>query len=117
MIKRKASYPVEHREKMRDGNGAVIIEELLTPDEMYNRGRFYAKMTLLPGVSIGRHIHENEMESFYILSGEAEYSDNDGVISLLPGDTALVQSGCWHSIRCAGDTPLELIAQILYEKL
>jgi len=117
MIKRKASYPIENREKMRDGEGAVIVEDLLTPDEMYNRGRFYAKMTLVPGASIGHHIHENEMESFYILSGEAEYTDNDGTVSLLPGDTALLPSGNGHSIRCAGDTPLELIAQILYEKL
>jgi len=113
MIKRSGSYKVEHKERMRDGDGVVVIDHLLTPGEMYDKGRFFAKMTLDPGSSIGPHVHEGEMEVFYIVSGIAEYYDNGETVTLLPGDTALNPSGESHSIRSIGDKPLVLIAVIL----
>ena len=100
---------------MRGGEGVVTIEELLTPAELYEKGRLFAKLTLPPGASIGYHVHEGEMESFYIISGEAEYSDNGEIVSLEPGDTALTLSGESHSIKSTGNVPLELIAIIIYE--
>jgi len=115
MIKRKSSYAVETIENMRGGDGAVTIEKLLTPDEMYQKGRLYAKITLLPGSSIGYHLHEGEMESFYVISGDAEYQDCDETVTLRQGDTALTLSGEGHSIKCIGDNPLEIIAQILFQ--
>jgi len=114
MVKRKASYPVQQREKVRDGEGVVIFENLLTPAELYDKGRLFAKMTLHPGASIGYHVHEGEMESFYILSGEAEYSDNGETVILQPGDTALAPNGEGHSIKSIGDTPLEAIVAIVF---
>ena len=115
MIKRKDSYPTQQLEKMRDGDGVVTIERLLTPEELYDKGRLYAKIILPPGASIGYHVHEGEMESFYVISGKAEYDDNGETTTLLPGDTTLTQAGEGHSIRSIGDTALELIAQILFE--
>ena len=114
MVKRKGSYPVEQMEKLRGGDGVFVIEHLLTPAEIYEKGRLFAKFTMEPGVSIGAHLHENEMESFYILSGEAEYLDGDETVTLLPGDTALTMSEGNHGIKSVGDTPLELIAVILF---
>jgi len=114
MVKRRSSYPVLHNEKMRGGEGVVIVENLLTPAELYEKGRLFAKMVLHPGASIGSHVHEGEMESFYIISGMAGFSDNGEETTLLPGDTALTQSGEEHSIKSIGDTPLELIALILF---
>lgn len=113
MIKRDKSYPVQVREQMRGGDGAVTIEELLTPAEMYDKGRFFARLTFGPGASIGHHVHEGEMESFYIISGEAEYDDNGETVALLPGDCALTPSDEGHSIKSTGDVPLVLIAMIL----
>ena len=115
MIKRKGSYPVELKENMRGGDGVVTVESLLTPAEMYDKGRFYARMTFSSGASIGQHVHEGEMESFYIVSGKAEYYDNGETVTLLPGDTALNFSGESHSIKSIGDTQLELIATILFK--
>ena len=115
MIKRKEGYPVNRNEKMRGGEGAVIVENLLTPAEMYEKGRLFAKMTLEPGSSIGYHVHEGEMEAFCIISGEAEFIDKDETVILLPGDTSLTKSGEGHSIKSIGDRPLELIALILFE--
>ena len=116
MVRRKTDYSVQQKENMRDGDGVVIIENLLTPAELYENGRLFAKMTLHPGASIGYHVHDGEMESFYIMSGVAEYSDNGDTVTLLPGDTALNPSGDGHSIKSIGDTPLELIAMILFKR-
>jgi len=112
---RKGSYPVRRNENMRGGDGIVTVENLLTPEDLYEKGRLFAKITIDPGCSIGHHLHEGEMESFYIISGEAEYSDNGEIVTLSPGDTTLTPSGEGHSIKSIGTTPLELIALILYK--
>ena len=115
MIKRNGSYPVQRNEKMRGGEGVVTIEHLLSPEEMYEKGRLFAKLTLGPGSSAGFHVHEGEMESFFIVSGEAEFVDNDQVVTLKAGDTALTSSGEGHSLKNSGDGDLEVIALILYK--
>jgi len=115
MIIRKDSYPTQQVEKMRDGDGVVTIERLLTPEELYDKGRLYAILTLPPGASIGYHVHEGEMESFYVISGKAEYNDNGETVTLMPGDTSLTAADEGHSIRSIGDTDLALLAQILYK--
>jgi len=115
MVKRKDSYEVKINENMRGGDGSVKIETLLTPDEMNNKGRLYARITIEPGSSIGSHIHEGEMESYHIISGEAEYDDNGEIVTLYPGDTTHTPVGKGHSIKCIGNETLVLIALILFE--
>jgi len=114
MVKRKGSYKVDRNEKLRGGDGVVVLEHLLTPDEFSDIGRFFARFTMDPGASIGPHVHENEMELFFIIDGEAEYLDGDEWVTLLPGDTALNPKGGNHSIKSVGDRPLELIAVTLH---
>jgi len=113
VIKRKGSYPLQRREKMRDGDGAVTVESHLTPAEMYDKGRLFAKLIFDPGSSIGYHVHEGEMEAFYILSGVAEYNDNGNTVTLQPGDTALTPSREGHSIRSVGHEQLVVLALIV----
>jgi len=115
MVKRNTSYPVLRNENMRGGEGVVVVESLLTPAELYEKGRLFAKITLEPGCSIGYHVHEGEMESFHIISGEAEFIDKEERVMLSPGDTTLTQSGSGHSIKSVGDAPLVLIALILHK--
>ncbi|MCL2820771.1 MAG: cupin domain-containing protein [Oscillospiraceae bacterium] len=115
MIKRKADYTVQENENMRGGDGLVTIEHLLTPEEMYEKGRLYAKITLEPGCSIGHHVHEGEMESYYIISGEAEVSDNGEIVTVNAGDSVLTKNNEGHSIKNTGTSPLEFMALILYK--
>jgi len=115
MIKRNGDYKADTVENMRGGDGSVTIEHLLSPAELYDKGRLYALLTLEPGSSIGYHVHEGEMESYYILSGAAEYSDGGAPITLLPGDITLTPSGEGHTVKCAGDVPLKFVAQILFK--
>ena len=92
MIKRSAGYPVELKEKMRGGEGVVTSEEFLTPAELYDKGRLYGKLTLPPGASIGLHVHEGEMESFFVISGKAEYLDDSESTALLDYSFLLVKN-------------------------
>ena len=115
MIKKKESYKIQINENMRGGDGSVKIEHLLTPEEMNNKGRLFAKITIEPGSSVGFHVHEGEMEAFHIISGEASYDDNGEAVTLLPGDTSNTPAGTGHAVKNAGKIPLEMIALILFE--
>ena len=115
MVKRKGSYTVQQNENMRGGDGVVTIEHLLTGEELYEKGRLYAKITLEPGCSIGHHIHEGEMESYHIITGQAEVDDNGDTVTVNAGDTVLTKSGEGHSIKNTGNVTLEFMALILYK--
>ena len=115
MVKRKGSYETQINEKMRGGEGRVKIEQLLTPDELNNKGRLFAKITIEPGSSVGSHVHEGEMESFFIIKGEAEISDNGELVTVSEGDSILTRSGEGHSVRNVGACTLEMMALILHK--
>jgi len=115
MIKRDLSYAVSENENMRGGDGVVTIEHLLSAEELYEKGRLYARISLEPGCSIGYHVHEGEMESFYIISGVAEISDNGEIVTLNKGDSILTRSGEGHSVKSVGNEKLEMLALILHK--
>lgn len=101
--------------KMFGGDGEVNMHPILTgAGEMNGKGRLFSHVVLEPGCGLGWHIHNGDSETYYILSGHGEYSDNGNIVELYPGDAALVNDGEGHSIRNTGEEPLELIALILY---
>lgn len=98
------------------GTGTVMMERLLdAPREMLGKGRAYVRHTLAPGVSIGSHTHEHEMESMVVVSGHARHQINGEEQLLEPGDLIAAMPGDTHQIACLGEEPLVLIAQVLYE--
>jgi len=115
MVKRKSDYTVKKNENMRGGDGVVVVEYMLTPEEMNDKGRLYAKLILEPGSSIGHHVHEGEMESYYIVCGEAEIDDNGETVTVCAGESLLTRSGEGHSVRNVGKDTLEIIALILHK--
>ena len=115
MIKRNNEHTVQKNENMRGGEGIVTIRHLLTSEELYEKGRLYAIITLEPGCSIGSHVHENEMETYYIIKGEAEVSDNGDIVTVHAGDSVLTRSSEEHSIKNIGSDTLELMALIIYK--
>ena len=105
--------PIEH---CMGGEGTVMMEKLLNdPEEMLGKGRAYVRHTLAKGVTIGKHTHENEMESMVIVSGKAKHEINGEVQMLEAGDIIAAMPGDTHSIACEGEEPLVLIAQVLYK--
>ena len=113
MIKRAQNMERDIREQMRGGKGTVEMLHVLRQEELGGRCRLLAKLTLGPGASIGKHVHENEEEVFYILRGTALVDDNGTPVTLNAGDALLTGGGQSHSVENTGNEPLEMMAIIL----
>ena len=114
MIRKAADCKKIYNEKMRGGNGTVEITSFATPEELNNKGRLFANITLNPGCSIGFHVHENESELFYVMKGDVLYNDNGTECVLGAGDVMVCPAGTGHSIKNESDEDVELIALIVY---
>ena len=111
MIRKKDECKKEYREHMRDGKGTVELTSLIdSPDELYKKGRLFSRITLKSGCSIGFHVHENDSELYYILSGEAEYNDNGEIKTVTAGDVTICPAGTGHGIENRTDETVEFIA-------
>ena len=114
MFKQEKDWNPEIRHAVRGGNGDVIFNHIYRKGvELNPNMRLFAKLVLKPGDSIGWHVHENEDEIYYILSGTAETDDNGVKRILQAGDSTLTRSGEGHSITALGSEKLELIAAII----
>lgn len=112
MVKHAADMPVEHRPNMRQGEGTVTLTAAFEKGEYDSRTRLFSRITLPVGASIGYHIHEDEEEFFYFLSGEGELNDNGIPKAVKGGDASVTHNGEGHSLRNTGTQPLELLAVI-----
>ena len=115
MIRRQKDQKSETKENMRGGDGSITLIELLTPDEMYGKGRLFSKVIIKPGCSAGFHPHEGEMEAYYIIKGVGEYDDNGEKVTVYAGDLTYTPDGEGHGIRNIDkNEDLEILALILY---
>ena len=114
MIKRKDTLNTAVNEQMRGGDGSVTIEHLLDKTELYDKGRLFARVIIKQGCSVGYHVHEGEMETYYIIKGTASYNDNGTQVELNTGDVTYTPDGQGHSIANHKEEDLELIALIVY---
>lgn len=114
-VRRREDVPVMYK-KMFNGEGEAEMHVILNgADEMYNKGRVFNHVFLAPGAEIGWHVHKGDGETYYILSGKGEYSDNGSIITVGPGDVTFVDEGEGHSMKNIGVEPLEAIALILFK--
>lgn len=113
MIKRAEEMKSAVKVNMRDGDGQVVVTNILESGEYKGKSRLVATLTLEPGCSIGEHVHENEEEIFYVIEGEAQYLDNGEWVMLNKGDSCLCLGGQTHSIANRGDKTLVVVAVIL----
>ena len=102
--------------QMFGGQGQAKLHHILNgAGEMYGKGRVFSHVVLEPGCEIGWHIHHGDGETYYILKGQGEYSDNGTMVTLGPGDVTFVDDGQGHSLKNSGPETLEAIALILYK--
>ena len=114
MIRKAADCKKMYNEKMRGGNGIVEITSFATPEELNNKGRLFANITLKPGCGIGFHMHENESELFYVIKGEVLYNDNGTEYVCSAGDVMICAAGTGHSIACKDEETAEVCAVIVH---
>lgn len=113
MIKRADEMKSAVKVNMRDGDGQVVVTNMLEAGEYTGKSRLIATLTLEPGCSIGEHVHENEEEVFYVVEGQAEYYDNGEWVTLYKGDSCICLGGQKHSIANRSDKTLVVVAVIL----
>lgn len=113
MIRRAEEMKSVVKVNMRDGDGQVVVTNMLEAGEYKGKSRLLATLTLEPGCSIGEHVHENEEEIFYVVEGEAQYYDNREWVTLNKGDSCLCLGGQKHSIANRSDKTLVVVAVIL----
>lgn len=116
MILRGHEMRVVKHENFLGGTGLLTNTHFLDNENACGTGRLFAKSILTPGSSIGYHTHNGDFETYYILSGKALVSDNGREYILEQGDTILCNNGESHSIKNIGNSNLEYIALILFDK-
>lgn len=80
-----------------NGDGELKLEHILD-EELGDKCRLYAKVTIPAGSTLAYHEHHEEGESYFVLSGEAIYDDNGTKRKIGPGDTTWTPSGSGHGV-------------------
>lgn len=111
MITRKEQQLHSVREFMRGGKKHVEHTQLSA--ELPERLRLFNILTLIPGASIGYHVHENESEMFYFIEGNGRVMDDDTPVDIQAGDSMATFCGHGHSVENTGDTDLVILAVIV----
>jgi mannose-6-phosphate isomerase-like protein (cupin superfamily) len=55
------------------------------------------------------HVHDDHVDSFYILEGEAEFTLGDETVRATPGTFVAVPAGIVHGFRSVGDVDLRIV--------
>lgn len=113
MIIRSEEMSNEVRSRMRGGDGEVLATTLFEQGLCNPKIKLFKLLTLEQGSNIGYHVHENEQEMFYVLSGKGEYNDNGTQTVLNAGDSCITKSGEGHGVGNTQKVPLKLLALII----
>lgn len=115
MIRKANELKTVINEAMKGGPGQVKQIPFASSEELFNHIRVFSKMTLEPNCGIGEHGHQNEAEVYYIIKGEAVYTDDDKEYIVKEGDVTICESGHKHSITNKSSDTCEYIAVIVVE--
>ncbi len=101
--------------KVSPENGIAQFDKVINANNRIGNVRMYSKVVLGTGAEVSYHTHTDECESFYILSGTAEYNDNGTITTLHAGDYTNTTSGQGHGIKNIGCGSLEFMALIIVD--
>ncbi|MFQ7191717.1 MAG: cupin domain-containing protein [Megamonas funiformis] len=107
-------HEIVRKEKANGGKGHIIIEHLLTKNELKEQCSMFAHVTLEPNCSLGYHEHHGNGEAYYITKGSGLYSDNGNIIEVKAGDVVFCPDGEGHGIENTSSSEnLEFTALII----
>ena len=112
MIKTKEQIKITTEENPK-GEVKMFLNHLKDFEGWSEKVRMFAMVELKVGEEVEYHIHENEFESYYIISGKALYTDHDETFEIAPGTVTYTPSGKGHGIKNIGDEMLKFIALIV----
>ena len=88
---------------LRFGNVEFLARSADTP--RFNVGI----VTMTPGRRLGQHVHDDEDDSFYILSGTLTFEFGDERLVAGPGTFVLVPPGLEHGFANEGETDVRML--------
>ncbi len=92
-------HPKHERYFLRD-----VVTSATHPGLSLHRGR------IEPGGEILVHVHEEQTETFYVLSGQALCTMGKETLSFGPGSCGVAPPGVPHGLKNPGSEPVELLA-------
>ena len=113
-VKKPGSRETEVRSQMAGGRGDVLLEHLLTAEELGGKCKSYDRITLKPGCSVGYHQHQGTSEAYYIVSGKGLYNDNGEEKAVEAGDLTFTPDGSWHGMTNDSSEDLVFMALIIF---
>jgi quercetin dioxygenase-like cupin family protein len=94
----------------------VIFESANTQEELLNKCSLFGRMTLKPGCRMGYHLHEGDIESYYIISGKGLYTCEGVKTEVSSGDMAYCRNGEKHDLINTEEDDLVVMALIVLDK-
>ena len=73
--------------------GTIEKEILLDPKYFNGTNDLFARITLHPGCAVPVHQHLGNNETYYLLKGEGEYTDEDKTLTVKAGDVTFCADG------------------------
>ena len=101
------------RENASGGKGHIVVLPLLSEEEMKDKCRLFARVTIPAGCSLGVHRHTGDSECYHILSGRGRYTADGETTEIGPGDTTFCEDGHTHGMETIGNEDLVFIALII----
>ncbi len=114
MIRKKDEHETTYKSDMFGGTGTVSYWHMCGNEELCNKGRMFAKLTIPEGGILGYHVHKGEIDIYHVLKGKAEFNDNGIIREFNEGDTTWIRPGQGHSIANVGKGDLEFLSLVLF---
>jgi mannose-6-phosphate isomerase-like protein (cupin superfamily) len=94
------------------GSGTIIRDVIVDPAVFGGANKMFARITLKPGCAVPVHKHVGNNETYYLLEGEGEYTDEDKKIPVKAGMVTFCADGGTHGLKNTGKENLVFIALI-----
>lgn len=91
------------------GRGELLFRRLLNPEAFVTRMWVVSHAVLMPGTTIGYHLHSTREEVYYVLDGMGRLIGNGHVFDLGPDECSVCSTGSAHGIVNGGPGELELL--------
>lgn len=99
---------------MNGGTGTVQYRRALQPQNFISPWAYADDLVLPPGASVGKHMHREVAEVFYVVSGQGSFSvatdeGTDETVSIHAGDAVPLRLSEVHWFKNTGNEPLEFM--------
>jgi quercetin dioxygenase-like cupin family protein len=103
--------PIIHYSDAESGEGYPGVTRAVLVDARNGSQSLYiTHLTIIPGGTVGTHIHPDTEEAMIIVEGTLEAILGDEIVTLGPGDTVLAPAGVKHGFVNRSQSNAALVA-------